>query len=103
VANGLTSGAAEVAGVKTALGLDPVAAFSTAASSGPGTPAPYILPAVATPATETPRAAAASAPAPAGELPRTGVAIVSAAASALAALVSGLMLRLFGRRRRLAA
>jgi hypothetical protein len=106
VANGITSGAAEVAGVKTALGLNPVAAFATTATSGPGTPS--ILPSVgAAVPVETSRAAAAvapAAPAPAqGTLPRTGVAIVSAAASALAALLSGLVLRLFGRRRRLAA
>ena len=77
-ANGLTRGAAEVLGVQTALGLNPVAAFSTAASSGTGsTPPPSILPVVANPvaAAETARTvtpAPASAPA---ALPRTGVAI----------------------------
>jgi hypothetical protein len=103
VANGLTSGAAEVAGVKTALALGPVAAFATTASSGTGT-APSILESVAAaaPPVETPRAAAvAPTPAPA-TLPRTGVALVSTAAAALAALLSGFVLRLFGRRRRLA-
>src|SRR5437870_13334219 len=101
-ANGLTRGAAEVLGVQTALGLNPVAAFSTAARSGTGsTPPPSILPVVANPvaAAETARTvtpAPASAPA---ALPRTGVAILSAAASALAALLSGLVLRLLGRRR----
>ncbi|HEV7861154.1 MAG TPA: hypothetical protein VGR20_00585, partial [Acidimicrobiia bacterium] len=40
--NGLTSGSAEVLGVKTALGLDPVAAFTAAASSGSGS-APSVL------------------------------------------------------------
>ena len=103
-ANGITSGAAEVAGVKTALGLDPSAVFTTSASSGLGA-APSILPAVAmaAPAAEAPRAAAIQpAPAPA-TLPRTGVAALSAAAAALAALLSGFVLRLFGRRRSVAA
>src|SRR2546428_41285 len=49
-ANGLTRGAAEVLGVQTALSLNPVAAFSPAASSGTGsTPPPSILPVVANP------------------------------------------------------
>src|SRR5581483_8828796 len=99
--SGLTSGAAEVAGVNTALGLlNPAAAFATAASSGPGSTPPSILPAVAVaaaPAAETTRAVPATAPA---ALPRTGVALASALASGLAALVGGLGLRLFGRRRR---
>jgi hypothetical protein len=104
VANGLTTGAAEVLGVKTALGLDPTAAFSTAASYGQGsvTPPPSILPGVGEAVTaDTPRAAAlapAATPTAAG-LPRTGVAAASTAASALAALLSGLVLRLIGRRR----
>src|SRR5204863_10065111 len=78
--NGITSGAAEVAGVKTALGLDPSALFTTSASSGPGS-APSILSAVApaVPAAEAPRAAAvAPTAAPAATLPRTGVAALSA-------------------------
>jgi hypothetical protein len=98
--NGITAGAAQVAGVNTALGLNPVAAFSTAASSGPGTTPPSILP-VAAPVIngETARAAVSPAAAPARTpaLPRTGLALASAA------LLSGLVLRLFGRRRRLAA
>ena len=108
VANGLTTSAAQVAGVQTALGLNPVTAFGTTASSGTGTP-PSILESVAAalpaPApAETARAAAVERPSalpPAG-LARTGVALASTAAAALAALVSGLALRLFGRRRRLA-
>ena len=107
-ANGVTSGAAEVAGANTALGINPVSAFRTAASAGPGTTPPSILPAVTAPVVspaETARTVApAPAPAPArATLPRTGVALASAAAAALAARLSGLMLRLFGRRRRLAA
>jgi len=105
VANGLTTGAAEVAGVKTALGLGPVSAFATTAASGTGS-APSILESVAAavPPAETPRAAAAVEPAPAPPvtLARTGVALASTAAAALAALLAGLGLRLFGRRRRLA-
>jgi len=101
VANGITSGAAEVLGVKTALGLNPISAFATAASSGAGAVAPpSILPSVgaAIPITETARAVA-PAPKGAAALPRTGVAALSTAASALAALLSGLVLRLLGRRR----
>jgi hypothetical protein len=104
VANGVTSGAAEVLGVKTALGLNPVDAFSTSASFGNGTPS--ILGAIGStlPTTETARSVTpVAAPARAATgLPRTGVAIVSLAASALAALLSGLVLRLFGRRRAVA-
>jgi hypothetical protein len=98
--NGITSGAAQVAGVSTALGLNPVAAFTTAASSGPGSTPPSILPSVAVaaaPAAEAPRTVAAAAPA--ATLPRTGVALVSTLAAALTALLGGLVLRLFGRRR----
>ena len=104
VTNNITSGAAEVIGVKTALGLDPVSAFSTAATSGTGSN-PSVLPAAAAavlPAVDTSRsvspAAAATTTSPAA-LPRTGVAALSMAASALAALLSGLPLRLIGRRR----
>ncbi|MDQ1491673.1 MAG: hypothetical protein QOJ23_4187 [Actinomycetota bacterium] len=104
VANNITSGAAEIIGVKTALGLDPVSAFTTAASSGTGTPS--ILPSVAAPALpsiDTSRAlnpaAAATTTTNAAALPRTGVAALSMAVSALAALLSGLGLRLLGRRR----
>jgi hypothetical protein len=103
IANGLTSGAAELLGVKTALGLDPVAAFSTAASSGSGTPT-SILPAAANAALPS-AADTARAVSPAASsvgmaaLPRTGVAIASLAGAALAALLAGAALRLFGRRR----
>jgi hypothetical protein len=100
-ANGITTGTAEVAGVSTALGvINPVGAFTTAASTGPGT---SILDSVAAavPVAETPRAAAA-APAPAATLPRTGVALASLAASAFAALLMGFAQRLLGRRRVLA-
>jgi LPXTG-motif cell wall-anchored protein len=104
--NGVTSGNAEVAAVKTALGvINPVDAFATSASSGIGTPPASILPNVGSvlPA-ETARSAAAApaAKAPAA-LPRTGAAIASTLASGFAALVSGLGLSLFGRRRRRAA
>ncbi|MDQ1567018.1 MAG: hypothetical protein QOF96_1898, partial [Actinomycetota bacterium] len=102
VANNITSGAAEIIGVKTALGLDPVSAFTTAASSGTGTPS--ILPSAAAtlPSIDTSRAlspAAAPTTTNAAALPRTGVAALSMAVSALAALLSGLGLRLLGRRR----
>lgn len=101
--NGVTSGNAQVAAVQTVVGvLNPVAAFSTAASSGIGTTPPSILPGVGSvlPA-ETARAAAVTPAAkPAAALPRTGVAIASTLASGFAALVSGLGLSLFGRRRR---
>jgi hypothetical protein len=101
VANGVTSGQAEVLGVETVLGLNPVGAFTSAGTMAIGT---SILESVgaAVPVAEAPRAAAAPAPPPAGSsvsLPRTGVAAASLAASALAALLTGLVLRLFGRRR----
>ena len=99
VANGITSGGAEVLGVETTLGLDPAAAFTTSASFGSGSVTPPILPAVAEallPSAEAPRMAAA----PAAGLPRTGVAAASLGASGLAALLSGSALRLIGRRRR---
>jgi len=101
VANGVTSGTAEVAGVNTALGLNPVSAFTTAGTTATGSPSILESVGAAVPVTETPRAAAAPAPAPgpAVSLPRTGVAAASAAASALAALLMGLALRLIGRRR----
>ena len=95
----------QLLGVQTALGLNPVAAFSTAASSGSGT-APSILPAageVAPPAVAAADSARAVSPAASSvgmaALPRTGVAIASLAAAALAALLSGAALRLVGRRR----
>jgi LPXTG-motif cell wall-anchored protein len=104
LANGLTTGAAEVLGVKTALGLNPVAAFSTAASSGAGS-TPLILPAGSAPllTADTARAVTPAGTATAeAALPRTGVGAASLAASGLAALLSGAALRLFGRRRRTA-
>jgi hypothetical protein len=94
-ASGITTGTAEVLGVSTAIGaLNPAAAFTTSASTGPGT---SILDSVAAavPAAEAPRAAAAAPPA---TLPRTGVAIASLGASALAALLMGMALRRLGRR-----
>jgi LPXTG-motif cell wall-anchored protein len=99
-ANGITTGSAEVLGVSTTLGLSPASAFATTGTLASGT-APSILESVASavPATEAPRAAAAPA-APAAELPRTGAAAASLAASGLAALLMGRVLRLFGRRRR---
>jgi len=101
--NGVTSGNAEVAAVQSAaIGvISPIDAFATAASSGTGTP-PTILPAVGSvlPA-ETARAAAVTpAATPPAALPRTGAAIASTLASGFAALLSGLGLSLFGRRRR---
>lgn len=105
VADGLTTGSAEVLGVETSLGLDPTAAFKTAASFGSGSVTPPILPAIAEqilPSAEEPRAAAET-PATAAALPRTGVAAASLGASGLAALLTGSALRLIGRRRRRAA
>lgn len=99
-ANGITSGGAEVLGVSTVIGvINPVDAFTTAARTGTGT---SILSSVAPalPAAEAPRAVSpAVPPARAAALPRTGVAVASLAASGLAALLMGLALRLFGRRR----
>jgi LPXTG-motif cell wall-anchored protein len=94
-ADGITTGGAEVLGVQTALSpLNPASAFATPGTSGTGTPA--ILESVAQalpapPAAETPRAAAV-APAPA-ELPRTGSDPSALAASGLAALGLGSLLR----------
>jgi LPXTG-motif cell wall-anchored protein len=101
--NGVTSGSAEVAGVKSALGVvSPTDVLATTASSGTGTPAPSILPAVGStlPAETARSASVAPAAAPATTLPRTGAAIASTLASGFAALLSGLGLSLFGRRRR---
>lgn len=96
-ANGITSGTAEVLGAQTTL-LDPASAFATAGTMGSGT-APSILESVAStiPIAEAPRAAAAEPPAAA--LPRTGVAAASLAASGMAGLLMGLIMRLLGRRR----
>jgi hypothetical protein len=99
VANGVTSGGAQVAGVNTALGLNPVTAFTTAGSSATGTPSILESVAAALPA-ETPRAvAAAPVTNPAVSLPRTGGQVASLAASAFGALLMGLGLRKLSRRR----
>jgi hypothetical protein len=101
-ANGITTGAAEVLGVSTALGLNPASAFATTGTAATGTLPPSILESVAraAPAVEAPRAAAAVTPIPrAAALPRTGVAAASLAASAVAGLLMGLILRVLGRRR----
>lgn len=100
VADGLTTGGAEVLGVETALGLAPGSAFKTSASFGAGSVVPPILPAIAEqilPAAEAPRTVTA---APQSELPRTGVALASLGASGLAAALTGAALRRIGRRRR---
>ncbi len=101
VANGITTGSAEVLGVETALGLNPVSAFATTATAATGsiTPPPSILEQVAAPilAAEVPRAVA---PAPAAELPRTGTEAAPLAASGLTGLAGGLALRRLARRRK---
>jgi len=105
-ANGITSGAAEVLGVQTAAALpvNPATAFTTTGTAATGTTPPSILESVASaiPAAEAPRAATAVPPtvSPEPGLPRTGVAAASLGASGLAGLLTGLVLRLFGRRRR---
>jgi len=98
-AGGITSGAAEVAGVSSVLPLNPASAFATTGTAGAGT-APQILESVAAavpPPAEVPRAAAAAPPA--AELPRTGAALAGLTASALAGLLTGFVLRLLGRPR----
>jgi len=99
VANGVTTGEAEVLGVSTALGLNPVGAFTAAGTAGAGTPSILESVAAAVP-TETPRGAAA-APAinPVMSLPRTGINVASLAASALGGMLIGLGLWLSSRRR----
>ncbi len=92
-ADGITSGAAEVAGVTSTLPLMPASAFATTGTSGTGTPSVLESVAQAIPAVETPRAAAVVAPAPAAELPRTGSDAAPLAASGLAALGLGTLLR----------
>src|SRR2546423_6941004 len=75
VANGVTTGEAQVLGVETVLGVNPVSAFTTAGSAATGTPS--ILESVGSSLPlEAPRAAAAAAPPanPAVSLPRTGLA-----------------------------
>ena len=112
VAGGVSNAAAQVVQVTPALaalsGLNPVAAFTAAASSGTAqTPAAAAAPAP-TPvlATETSRAVAPSAaevaPASAGRasgaLPRTGTGAASTAAGAFAVALLGFALRRLGRR-----
>jgi hypothetical protein len=103
-AGGVGDAAAQVAEVTPALDvlniLDPVAAFTSAASSGTGEPAAAAAPeATTTQGTETSRATSPAA-APAGgnaasALPRTGATVASMAASALALLLLGVALRRF--------
>ena len=106
-AGGLTSAAAELLGVTSVVTpLDPVAAFTAAASSGTGSAPVSILPDAS--ASSAGEAARAMSPAEVadttvagettGRLPRTGTALASLAASALAALLAGGGLRRFGRR-----
>lgn len=99
-ANGVASGAAEVIGVQSPLPFNPASAFATTGTAGTGTE-PSILESVAAavPAVEAPRAAAAVEPAPSAELPRTGAAVGGLAASGLAGLLAGYVMRLLGRPR----
>jgi membrane anchored protein len=93
--------AAEVARVESALEvIDPVAAFTTAGSSGGGAPA-ITLPAAPAPI-PVPAAEQARTPdaiAPAATLPRTGAALAGFVVFGLVALLGGALLRLAGRRR----
>jgi hypothetical protein len=104
---GVTDGAANVINVNPALGgiagLNPVAAFTAAASSGSGGPAATTAPAPdtavegaeASRAVPTPAAASSSdtAAQTLGRLPRTGANPAALLASALTALLGGLGLR----------
>jgi len=106
----VSRGAAQVIGIDPVLaelgGLAPVAGFTAAASSGTGQPAtvtnPAPTPAVA--ATETSRAVAPAAVAPAttnrpaGTLPRTGATVASLLAAGLALAAVGFGLRRLGPR-----
>jgi len=97
VANGVTSGGAEVLGVSTALGINPVSAFTTAGTVATGTSPPILESVAAAVPVEAPRAAPAE---PAGpSLPRTGGDVSALAASAFGALLMGLGLRKMSRRR----
>ena len=94
--------ASQVAEVTPALDalnlLDPVAAFTSSATSGNGQQAAAATPdAIAPVATETSRATAPEAVAGAGTglLPRTGATVASLMASAVAMLLFGLALRRF--------
>jgi hypothetical protein len=99
-ADGITTGAAEVLGVQSPLPFNPASAFATTATIGTGTVPPILESVASSVPFEAPRAAAAAPPAaPAAELPRTGVAAISTAVAALAALLMGLVLRVLGRRR----
>jgi hypothetical protein len=103
--DGLTTGAAELATVESALApLNPVAAFAVDSASGSGTPSlPAPVPAPAAAETETARALPGAAPTVAGEteerLPRTGATVATLALIALLTVGSGVALRLAGRRR----
>ena len=101
-AGAVATGTAEVARVAAAIPalnmLNPLAAFTTAASGGRAgaelLPASAALPAAAAPA-ETSRSATESAPTvqPAAQLPRTGNDVVPSLVMAVAALVGGSGLR----------
>ncbi len=96
--NGIASGEAEVLGVQSPLPFNPASAFATAGTAGSGTPSILQSVAAAVPITEAPRAAAA-APAPSAQLPRTGAAVGGLAASGLIGLLAGFAMRLLGRPR----
>jgi hypothetical protein len=101
-ANGIASGAAEVLGVQSPLPFNPASAFATTGTAGTGTEPSILESVAATVPIEAPRAAAAApaAPAaPAAQLPRTGAAVGGLAASGLAGLLAGFVLRLLGRPR----
>jgi hypothetical protein len=96
--------AAEVARVEPEILsiLDPVAAFTTANSSGNGTVPIVTLPAAPAPFTAAEEARADVTPiaaAPAATLPRTGAALAGFAVSGLVTLLGGALLRLTARRR----
>ena len=103
-AGGLLRGSAELLGVTTPLGaaLDPVAAFSATSTSGTGSEPISVLPDATSSDTARALSPAAASRSAAdrilGALPRTGATVAALAAAALAALVSGGALRLFGRR-----
>ena len=107
LAGGLLGGSAELLGVTTPLGaaLDPVTAFSATSTSGTGSEPISVLPETQATSGETARSVSPSAASPSavdqivGALPRTGATVAAMAAAALAALLSGGVLRLFGRRR----
>ena len=101
-AGGIDEAAAQVAGVTPALDalsvLDPVAAFTSSATSGTGEAAAAAAPEAAAPASaEASRSTAPDAVANAGTglLPRTGATVASLLASAVALLLFGVVLRRF--------